>query len=119
MASRWRHFTLVFGFLVLVAALVGRIGALNINERAFLKRQRKTVMGALPWGAAFMAAVLIYWASISELEEVTRGIGKVIPSKSVQLIQSLEAQGKDSSEVRHHFDIAWQKADVTLTASQF
>lgn len=34
------------------------------------------------------------------------------------LIQSLEAQGKDASEIRHHFDIAWQKADVELTASQ-
>lgn len=35
------------------------------------------------------------------------------------LIQALEAQGKDASEVRHHFDIAWRKADVTLTSSQF
>ena len=34
------------------------------------------------------------------------------------LIQSLEAQGKDASEIKHHFDIAWQKADVELTASQ-
>ncbi len=35
------------------------------------------------------------------------------------LIQALEAQGKNASEVRHHFDIAWQKADVELTSSQF
>ena len=31
-----------------------------------------------------------YWASRAELEEVTRGQGKVIPSSSVQVIQSLE-----------------------------
>ena len=35
------------------------------------------------------------------------------------LMQSLEQQGKDSSDVQMHFDIAWRKADVTLTASQF
>lgn len=35
------------------------------------------------------------------------------------LIQSLQAQGKDSTEVQHHFDMAWQKADVDLPASQF
>jgi len=34
------------------------------------------------------------------------------------LIQSLEAQDKDASEVRAQFDIAWQMADVELTASQ-
>lgn len=36
---RWRHFTLVFTFLVLAAGLVGRIAALNINDRVFLKHQ--------------------------------------------------------------------------------
>lgn len=35
------------------------------------------------------------------------------------LMQSLEQQGKDSSGIKHHFDIAWQKADVKLAASQF
>ena len=34
------------------------------------------------------------------------------------LIQSLEAQQKDASEARAQFDIAWQMADVELTASQ-
>jgi membrane fusion protein, adhesin transport system len=37
-----------------------------------------------------LVALLVWWSSWAELEEVTRGIGKVIPSKSVQLIQSLE-----------------------------
>jgi tetratricopeptide (TPR) repeat protein len=35
------------------------------------------------------------------------------------LIQSLEAQGKDSSEVQARFDRIWAQADVTLTASTF
>ena len=35
------------------------------------------------------------------------------------LIQALEAQGKDASEVQKKFDLTWQQADVTLTASRF
>lgn len=35
------------------------------------------------------------------------------------LIQSLEAQGKDTTEIRAKFDIIWAQSDVTLTASQF
>ena len=37
--KRWRHFTLVFTFLTIAGALVGRIVALNINEGEFLKQQ--------------------------------------------------------------------------------
>ena len=42
------------------------------------------------WIALALFVGLIWWASWAEIEEVTRGIGKVIPSKSVQIIQSLE-----------------------------
>ncbi|MEM8941377.1 MAG: hypothetical protein AAGC91_04430 [Pseudomonadota bacterium] len=35
------------------------------------------------------------------------------------LMQSLEEQGKDSGDVKQQFAIAWRKADVNLTASQF
>jgi tetratricopeptide (TPR) repeat protein len=35
------------------------------------------------------------------------------------LIQSLEAQGKDASEMQNMFDKVWAQADVTLTASRF
>jgi tetratricopeptide (TPR) repeat protein len=35
------------------------------------------------------------------------------------LIQSLEAQDKDATEIRAKFDIIWAQSDVTLTASQF
>lgn len=35
------------------------------------------------------------------------------------LIQSLEAQGKDTSAVKEMFEHAWAQADVTLTASTF
>ncbi len=35
------------------------------------------------------------------------------------LIQALETQGKDASEVQQRFDRIWAQADVTLTASRF
>lgn len=39
--------------------------------------------------AAFFVIALI-WAAFTELEEVTRGEGKIIPSSQIQVIQSLE-----------------------------
>jgi hypothetical protein len=33
------------------------------------------------------------------------------------LIQSLKAQGKDSSDVMDNFALVWSEADVTLTSS--
>ncbi|HCK32255.1 MAG TPA: HlyD family type I secretion periplasmic adaptor subunit, partial [Rhodospirillaceae bacterium] len=39
--------------------------------------------------AAFFFSFIV-WASFAELDEVTRGQGKVIPSKEVQILQNLE-----------------------------
>lgn len=76
----------------------GRDEQLAEEDIAFVKdarvlakrRSGPGLRGAIPWLAIAMVGVLLWWASWAELEEVTRGIGKVIPSKSVQLIQSLE-----------------------------
>ncbi|MFQ5954441.1 MAG: HlyD family type I secretion periplasmic adaptor subunit [Kiloniellales bacterium] len=37
-----------------------------------------------------LVAVAIYWSSHAELDEVTSGLGQVIPSREVQVIQNLE-----------------------------
>jgi len=42
------------------------------------------------WLTLILFVCAIYWASISEVEEVTRGMGKVIPSSQVQIVQNLE-----------------------------
>ncbi|WP_283130573.1 HlyD family type I secretion periplasmic adaptor subunit [Enterovibrio norvegicus] len=42
------------------------------------------------WLLIIMVASFIVWASLSSLDQVTRGEGKVIPSSQVQLIQSLD-----------------------------
>lgn len=35
-------------------------------------------------------AMFILWASIAELDEVTRATGRIVPSKQIQVIQNLE-----------------------------
>jgi adhesin transport system membrane fusion protein len=42
------------------------------------------------WMVVLIVVMAIAWASWAELDEVTRGIGKVIPSSQVQVIQNLE-----------------------------
>ncbi|GAL08989.1 type I secretion system membrane fusion protein LapC [Photobacterium aphoticum] len=45
---------------------------------------------AMVWGAFAFVFVAIIWASFAQLDEVTVGIGKVIPADQVQVIQNLE-----------------------------
>jgi adhesin transport system membrane fusion protein len=40
--------------------------------------------------SAFGVAVLIAWASLAQVDEITRGMGKVIPSSKTQLVQPSE-----------------------------
>jgi len=42
------------------------------------------------WIMLLVMAWLILWASFAEIDELTRGVGKVIPSKQVQVVQNLE-----------------------------
>jgi len=42
------------------------------------------------WAAGLFLLVLVVWAALAQLDEVTRGEGKVIPSRQVQIIQSLD-----------------------------
>ncbi len=39
---------------------------------------------------AVVAALFLLWAAIAQLDEVTRGDGKVIPSKQLQVLQSID-----------------------------
>lgn len=77
---------------------VGEADHLTRDDLAYVKDSRVLIrrrLGSgvsswLPWIAFALLGALVWWASWAEIEEVTRGVGKVIPSKSVQLIQSLE-----------------------------
>jgi adhesin transport system membrane fusion protein len=45
---------------------------------------------AILWVTLALFVLFIIWASISEIEEATRGDGKVIPSSQIQVVQNLE-----------------------------
>jgi adhesin transport system membrane fusion protein len=45
---------------------------------------------AILYSVLILFAAILYWASVSEIEEVTRGQGKVIPASQIQVVQNLE-----------------------------
>lgn len=44
----------------------------------------------LVWLSAITVFVLILWAALAPLDEVTRGEGKVIPSRQIQVVQTMD-----------------------------
>lgn len=56
-----------------------------VSEHSKETNIRKTL-----WFCILIVFIFIIWASIAEIDEVTRGEGRVVPSTKVQLIQSLE-----------------------------
>lgn len=42
------------------------------------------------WMTLVLTFLLIYWMYVSQIEEITRGTGKVIPSSQLQVVQNLE-----------------------------
>jgi adhesin transport system membrane fusion protein len=59
----------------------------NDAHRAFIEQQPLRAR-ALLYTVAVTVVLLLVWASLAEVDEVTRGLGKVIPSRQVQVIQS-------------------------------
>lgn len=56
---------------------------------ARLEQEPLRARAILRWGSYVFAALLI-WASFAEIDEVTRGQGKVIPSRQLQIVQSMD-----------------------------
>lgn len=55
-----------------------------------LSQQRTRGSRTLIWMSLLTLGVLIFWASTAEIDEVVRGEGKVVPSRQVQVVQSLD-----------------------------
>ncbi|MDQ8020619.1 MAG: HlyD family type I secretion periplasmic adaptor subunit [Moraxellaceae bacterium] len=55
-----------------------------------MHEQRQRGARAAVWITALALLVFFIWAAFAELDEVTRGEGKVIPSRQIQVIQSLD-----------------------------
>jgi len=56
-------------------------------HRAYLD-ERPLRARALLYAVAVAVVLLVIWSAVAEIDEVTRGQGKVIPSRQVQVIQS-------------------------------
>lgn len=76
------------------AGVFRRIPAADIDLVSDVKA---TMLGQSPrggrviiWLVALFFGLFIYWAAVSEIEQVTRGGGKVIPSRQIQVVQNLE-----------------------------
>jgi adhesin transport system membrane fusion protein len=59
----------------------------NDAHRAFVEQQPLRARAML-YGVARTVVVLVIWSALAQIDEVTRGTGKVIPSRQVQVIQS-------------------------------
>jgi len=59
-----------------------------------------------------LVVVFIVWASLTELDQVTRGQGRVVPSSQLQVIQNLE--GGIVSEILVHQGERVKKGDVLM-----
>ncbi|WP_418135264.1 hypothetical protein [Psychromonas sp. GE-S-Ul-11] len=44
------------------------------------------------WLSILTVILFVVWASFAEIDEVTRGEGRIIPSSRLQMIQSLEGE---------------------------
>ncbi|MGF1462930.1 MAG: HlyD family type I secretion periplasmic adaptor subunit [Maricaulaceae bacterium] len=73
----------------------------------------------LLYGVAVAVAVLILWASIAELDTVTRAQGRVIPSQQIQEIQNLEGGILQEIMVRPGEQVAQGQVLMRLDPTRF
>ena len=64
-----------------------QLGWSDLAERAALEQEPLRARGVL-YGIGAVAILLLLWAAVAEIDTVTRGQGKVIPSQQVQVIGS-------------------------------
>ncbi|MGY0220078.1 HlyD family type I secretion periplasmic adaptor subunit [Endozoicomonadaceae bacterium StTr2] len=81
---------------------------------------RSAVQDALPKGGrpllfvtALSLVLFLGWAAICEIDEITRGMGKVIPSSRIQMVQNLE--GGIISDIKVKEGDTVKKGQVLLT----
>ncbi|MDH4318182.1 MAG: HlyD family type I secretion periplasmic adaptor subunit, partial [Desulfobulbaceae bacterium] len=63
----------------------------------FVADIRASIMAQTPkgghliiWTVLLLFIIITVWACLAEIEEVTSGHGKVIPSRQIQVVQNLE-----------------------------
>ena len=89
---------------------------LAADIKSSVKAQSPRGGRAILWTVLVLSGLALYWASISEVEEVTRGQGKVIPASQVQVVQNLE--GGILSEIMVKVGDAVKKDQLLLKIDQ-
>ncbi|MFC7418810.1 HlyD family type I secretion periplasmic adaptor subunit [Iodobacter arcticus] len=73
----------------------------------------------LVWTSAFTVLVVLLWAGFAKIDEVTRGEGKVIPSRQIQVIQSLDGGIVKEILVREGQQVKMGQLLVTIDPTRF
>ncbi|GAA5316264.1 MAG: HlyD family type I secretion periplasmic adaptor subunit [Candidatus Pelagadaptatus aseana] len=87
-------------------------------DRAILDQEPVRTRALLYTIVAFVLALLI-WAAFAEVDEVTRGEGRVIPSTQVQILQSLDGGVVTQIHVREGEIVEPGQLLVNLDATRF
>lgn len=85
---------------------------LTTDIRASLLAQSPRGGRAIIWVVFVLFVIFMVWAYFSEIEQVTRGIGKVVPSTQLQVVQNLE--GGILSEILVHVGELVRKDQLLL-----
>jgi len=69
------------------AGLAAERGWSDLADQAVIEQEPVRARGLL-YGVALVVVILLIWSAFAEIDEVTRGDGKVIPSSQLQVIGS-------------------------------
>lgn len=78
------------GLLIVVGKHREQDGDFDANADWAIAEQTPQGARIVIWLSVAAIAVLLLWAAFAVLDEVTRGEGKVIPSRQIQILQSLD-----------------------------
>lgn len=73
----------------------------------------------LLWFALFVVLILILWAAFGYIDEVVRGEGKVVPSRQVQVIQSLDGGIVQEINVRPGQTVTTNEVLLKIDSTRF
>ncbi|WP_082368584.1 HlyD family type I secretion periplasmic adaptor subunit [Piscinibacter sakaiensis] len=72
------------------AELSRELRRFELEAEVVMSRERTQRAQLIVRAALVVIVLLVVWASLAHVDEVTRGDGKVIPSKQLQVVQSLD-----------------------------
>ena len=91
----------------------------DVKKKEIPELKPKLVANALLLSIAGFFILFIMWASLSELDEVTRASGRIVPSKQIQIIQNLEGGIVKEILVRQGDEVKEGHVLVKLDRTQF